>query len=122
LLLEAPFDGVHESFHDAASELRDRGFGIVVGHPERSADAWLDGAAGLRDELALGAEAQVNALSLTGAYGPEAEAAAFELIGDGLVTIAALDAHGPTRPPALGLARCSLRGRGLDAATARDLT
>ena len=34
-------------FHEATAELRDRGFGVLVAHPERSADASLDGAAGL---------------------------------------------------------------------------
>src|SRR4051812_13311103 len=48
LLVETPFEGVTESFHAATAELRDRGFGVVIAHPERSADAALDGAAGLR--------------------------------------------------------------------------
>ena len=51
VLLETPFHGIAPDFHDATAELRDRGFGVLMAHPERSADASLDGAAGLRTEL-----------------------------------------------------------------------
>jgi protein-tyrosine phosphatase len=43
LLVETPFDGIGEDFHAATAELRARGFGVLVAHPERSADAVLDG-------------------------------------------------------------------------------
>lgn len=36
LLLEAPFGGLDKAFRATADELRQRGFGIVVAHPERS--------------------------------------------------------------------------------------
>ena len=100
--MEAPFHSIGEDFHAATDELRDRGFGVLIAHPERSADATLDGATGLRRELAAGSLAQVNAQSITGAHGPDARAAAFELITEGLVNVVASDAHGPTRPPLLG--------------------
>jgi protein-tyrosine phosphatase len=122
VLLEAPFGGFGEDFHGAAGELRDRGFGVLIAHPERSADAELDGAAGLRRELAAGSLAQVNAQSLTGEHGAAAEAAAFGLIGEGLVAIVASDAHGPTRPPALAAAHRRLVEHGVAAAAARALT
>jgi protein-tyrosine phosphatase len=122
LLLEAPFEHLGADFHAAADELRDRGFGVVIDHPERSADASLDGAAGLRRELALGARAQLNALSLDGRHGPEAEEAAYRLIGEGLAAIVASDAHGPTRPPALGIARRALEERRADPTTVMRLT
>ena len=48
VLVETPFHGIRDDFHDATAELRERGFGVLVAHPERSADASLDGAAGLR--------------------------------------------------------------------------
>jgi len=60
LLLEAPFGALDESFHTAAAELRERAFGVVMAHPERSASAALDGSAGLRRELALGSIAQMT--------------------------------------------------------------
>jgi protein-tyrosine phosphatase len=123
LLLEAPFEGLAEDFHLAAEELRERGFGVVIAHPERSADAIEDGAVGLRRELDRGAVAQFNALSLAGMHGEEAEDAAYGLLHElGLLCVVASDAHGPTRPPALGLARASLLSREVDVATTCDLT
>ena len=73
LLVETPFEGVSEDFHAATAELRDRGFGVLVAHPERSADAQEDGARGLRREITSGACAQVNAQSITGDTAPERE-------------------------------------------------
>ena len=122
LLVEAPFDAISDTFHAATGELRDRGFGVLVAHPERSADASADGAAGLRRELGEGSLAQVNAQSITGAHGPSARKAAFRLIGEGLVSVVASDAHGPTRPPLLGQARAELLAGGVDAAVAGRLT
>jgi protein-tyrosine phosphatase len=122
LLVETPFEGVGSDFHAATAELRARGFGVVVAHPERSADASLDGAAGLRRELSDGSLAQVNALSLTGDHGDEACAAAWELVAEGLVAVVASDAHGPTRPPALTAARHALVGGGVSRANADALT
>lgn len=122
LLVEAPFHAIDDDFHSATEELRDRGFGVVIAHPERSADASLDGSAGLRRELAAGALAQVNAQSITGAHGPDARRAAYGLIAEGLVSIVASDAHGPTRPPLLAEARRVLADDGFDVGLCRGLT
>jgi protein-tyrosine phosphatase len=122
LLVETPFPGIGEDFHAATAELRERGFGVLVAHPERSADASLDGAAGLRREIEAGSLAQVNALSLTGDHGEEARVAAWRLIRDDLVAVIASDAHGPSRPPALALARRALVEGGLSPAAAHELT
>ncbi len=122
VLVEAPFEGVDESFHSATAELRDRGFGVVVAHPERSADAALDGSAGLRRELRMGALAQINALSLDGRHGADAEEAGLALVAEGLAGIIGSDAHGPTRPPALRTAAKVLRDIGTPPALARVLT
>jgi protein-tyrosine phosphatase len=122
LLVEAPFHAIGEDFHAATDELRDRGFGVLVAHPERSADASLDGAAGLRRELAAGSLAQVNAQSITGDHGSEAHTAALELIADGLASVVASDAHGPTRPPLLGEVRRLLADDGFDVGLCRSLT
>jgi protein-tyrosine phosphatase len=121
VLVETPFHGLGEDFHAATSELRDRGFGVLVAHPERSADASLDGAAGLRRELAAGALAQVNAQSLTGDHGDDACSAAWELIGDRLIAVVASDAHGPTRPPSLSRARRTLLEVGVSPSGAQAL-
>jgi protein-tyrosine phosphatase len=121
LLVETPFHGIDEDFHSATAALRSRGFGVLIAHPERSADASLDGAAGLRREIAAGSRAQLNALSLTGGHGEEARRSAWELLADGLVAVVASDAHGPSRPPALRLAETALRAGGLAPAAARAL-
>lgn len=122
LLVEAPFEAIDESFHAATEELRERGFGVVLAHPERSADAALDGASGLRRELHIGAVAQINALSFDGRHGTDAENAAFALVAEGLAGIVSSDAHGPSRPPALLIAANALRKRGTAPALARMLT
>lgn len=122
LLVETPFEGIAPEFHSATAELRDRGFGIVIAHPERSADATLENSAGLRHELAEGAVAQVNGQSITGDHGRDARAAAFRMISEGLVTLVGSDAHGPTRPPLLGQARRELLGGGVSAGVSRALT
>ena len=122
LLVEAPFDLIYDDFHAATDELRDRGFGIVIAHPERSADAILYGAEGLRRELERGAVGQVNAQSITGAHGFGAREAAFELISEGLLRAVSSDAHGPTRPPLLGEARAQLIEGGVSPAVCSSLT
>jgi len=45
-----------EDLHAAADELRARGFGIVLAYPERCAELFDRGLAGLRHELEGGAE------------------------------------------------------------------
>ena len=122
LLVEAPFTEMADDFDDALEELRDRGFGVVIAHPERSADAALQDSMGLRRALAWGALAQVNAPSLTGGHGEDAERAGFRLVAEGLAAVVGSDAHGPTRPPALGAARESMLDRGIVAGRARALT
>lgn len=104
LLLEAPFDGPGEEFHSAADELRDRGFGIVLAHPERSPVLMADGAAALKHELEAGSLLQVNAWSLAGGHGAEAERNAFWLVSAGIVACIASDAHPGWRGPGLGVA------------------
>jgi protein-tyrosine phosphatase len=121
LLVETPFHGIGEDFHAATAALRALGFGVLVAHPERSADAALDGAAGLRRELAGGSLAQVNAPSLTGGHGEDARRSAWALLEDDLVAVIASDAHGPTRPPALRLAYETLVDGGVAPATANAL-
>lgn len=121
LLVEAPFEAIHDGFHAATDELRDRGFGVVIAHPERSADAILFDAEGLRRELERGAVGQVNAQSITGEHGPAARVAAFDLISEGLLRIVSSDAHGPTRPPLLAEARAQLIEGGIPAAVCNSL-
>jgi protein-tyrosine phosphatase len=121
LLVEAPFEFIGDDFHAATDELRDRGFGVVIAHPERSADAILYGADGLRHEVERGAVGQLNAQSITGAHGADAKEAAFGLISAGLLRAVSSDAHGPTRPPLLGEARAHLIEGGVRPAVCNSL-
>lgn len=101
LLLETPFEGIDDVLLDAADELRNRGFGVVLAHPERSAGVLADDGADLRRERSRGTAVQVNASSLTGAHGREARAAAVRLVRAGLADVVASDAHSRLRGPAL---------------------
>lgn len=100
LLLEAPFDGLF-GLVDAATELRARGFGVVLAHPERAAGVLAGGCKTLRGLLGDGCVAQVSASSLTGAHGHEAQVSAWALVDYGLVHVLASDAHSPRRAPCL---------------------
>ena len=113
LLVETPFHGIGEDFHAATATLRALGFGVLVAHPERSADAAIGDTSGLRREPAAGSMAQLNALSLTGRHGQDARRSAWELLRLGLVDVVASDAHGPSRPPALRTAHEALLDGGL---------
>lgn len=101
LLLETPFEGIDDEVHAAIDELRDRGFAVVLAHPERS-----DSVLGFR-EPALGRERdrgtllQINALSLLGRHGDDARAAATRLVLDGRADLIGSDAHSLSREPAL---------------------
>ncbi len=122
LLVEAPWQPMDEDFHAASDELRDRGFGVLIAHPERSADAALDESAGLRRELSAGSLAQVNAQSITGQHGTDALVAAASLLRQGLISVVASDAHGPTRPPLLSEVRRLLADDGFDVSLCDGLT
>ena len=113
LLVETPFEGIGADFHAATAELRERGFAVVIAHPERAAFAATEGLLALRYELAAGSSAQINAMSLTGAHGAEAHAAGHQYIAQGLVRVVASDAHGEARPPSLGAAWAALIDAGL---------
>ena len=113
ILVEAPFEGIGADFHDATAELRQRGFAVVIAHPERVAYAATEGMRALRRELAAGSSAQVNAMSLTGGHGAEARAAGHDYVEQGLVRVVASDAHGEARPPSLGAAWAALLDEGV---------
>lgn len=113
LLLEAPLDpGGVDELHAAADELLERGFGVLLGHPERSPQTLADDAAleALRDRGVL---LQVNATSLTGLHGAAAQAAGIDLVRRGAVAVVASDGHGPDRPPSLSAAVGVLREHGV---------
>jgi protein-tyrosine phosphatase len=118
VLVETPFVGLGEDFTAATDELRDRGFAVVVAHPERARDG---AASTLRHELERGSRLQVNAWSLVGRHGPEAYERAHRLLRAGKVGVVASDAHGGRRQPALTLAVAACGQAGLSSHDAQRL-
>ena len=120
ILLEAPFFGFGPAFHDAAGELRERGFGVLIGHPERSARLGED-LASLRHELLHGSLLQVNVWTLAGRHGEEARDIGLRLVREGLAAVVASDAHADWRRPLLSRAIADLEHAGIDRMTVRAL-
>jgi tyrosine-protein phosphatase YwqE len=77
----------------------------VVAHPERAPDADGSRWRALRYELSQGSVLQVNAWSLDGRHGMEAQVVARRLVREGRAQVLASDAHGGRRQPALLLGR-----------------
>ena len=72
--------GLEDSYTVAADELRERGFAVVVAHPER-AFRWSEaGWETLEHELAVGSALQINAWSVAGLYGEMVRANALWLL------------------------------------------
>ena len=98
LLYEVPFRGVDEAFLEGAQELRERGFGLVCAHPERSQGLLSGGLTALAPVLEAGAVVAANVAPLAGDEGPERHAAALHVLRRGLAHVLATDAHPPRRP------------------------
>lgn len=121
LLVETPFGGIDEDFTAATEELRDRGFGVVLAHPERCAGVLDADGAAVRHEIAQGSALQVNASSLAGRHGDDAQAAGARLLLDGLAAVLGSDAHRMSRPPALTKGLSSATRIGLEPSAAAAL-
>jgi protein-tyrosine phosphatase len=123
VLAEVPFAGVDDTYAAGLDALRARGFGIVIGHPERAAGLLTDGGlARLRPALQAGAVLQVNACSLMGRQGPEAQEAARRLLRARLAYIIASDGHPGTRGHTLAAAVPAALAAGASAAQVVQLT
>jgi protein-tyrosine phosphatase len=123
LLLEAPLPGTGtlDGLQDSAQELRERGFGLLIGHPERS-PALVDAPGAVERLLEAGDRLQVNGSSLTGYHGAGARSAALALVDAGHATVIASDAHRPSdRVPTLSAAVAVLRRHGTPATPAEAL-
>src|SRR2546423_15230085 len=112
LLVETPFVALDGEFTAATDELRDRGFAVVIAHPERARGS---ASRVLRYELERGSLLQVNAWSLVGRHGPEAYEKAHEMLRSGKVGLIASDAPGGRRQPALTIAVAACGQAGLSA-------
>jgi protein-tyrosine phosphatase len=111
VLLEAPFSGLDGDFTMAADELRERGFAVVVAHPERASPVPATGVA-LEHELAAGSALQLTAWSCAGLYGERVRTIALALLRSAPRVVIASDAHGSVRTPALRLALGALTAAG----------
>jgi protein-tyrosine phosphatase len=121
VLLEAPLFLESPGLLAAAAELRARGYGLLIGHPERCPSLMADGG-GLEELITLGARLQINGSSLTGRHGEDARRWALALAADGRAAGIASDAHRPSRGPVLGESVAILAGAGVDRAAAERMT
>src|SRR4051794_33029156 len=104
LLYEVPFHGADEEFVAGAHELRDRGFGLLLAHPERSR-GMVDGGglAVVESLLREGALVAANTGPLVGREGAERRRAAELLLRRCVPSVVATDAHAPARPYTLAM-------------------
>jgi protein-tyrosine phosphatase len=110
VLLEAPLFGDDlDGFLAGTAEVRARGFGTLIGHPERCAPL-MESPEAVAGERRAGAWLQVNGSSLTGRHGKQARAWGIELLRTGAAGVIASDAHRPSRPSVLSAALEALPG------------
>ncbi len=99
ILLEAPLFLDTPGLLEAAADLTARGYGLLIGHPERSRDLMTSGR--IDELLAVGARLQVNGSSLLGRHGARVREWGIALAASGQVAVVASDAHRPSRGPVL---------------------
>jgi protein-tyrosine phosphatase len=101
VLLECPFTRVDGEMEALVADLQERGFGVLLAHPERS-PTFIADPARLAALVERGALAQVTTGSLAGHFGDVPRRAAAAMLRDGLVHVLASDAHSAVhRPPDL---------------------
>jgi protein-tyrosine phosphatase len=92
LLLECPYRGWPLQLASTVAQLRGKGFGVILAHPERNADAKPER---LEPLVENGMLVQITSASLDGRLGRGARAAAFQLLERELAHLVASDAHAP---------------------------
>jgi protein-tyrosine phosphatase len=110
VLMEIPFVGPLALAVRLGEHVEAAGLVPVIAHPER-AESILSNPSAAAALHERGWLLQVNATSVLGAHGPEAEAAAWALVEDGLAGLVASDGHRPARPPFLDEAQRRTRER-----------
>src|SRR4051812_8254881 len=103
VLLEVPFAGIDVAFVQTCETLRERGYGVLIAHPERAQGLLPHGLELLRPQLQAGALLQVNVDSLLGNLGLEIQETAVHLLRNGLAFVIASDGHPGTRDQTLRL-------------------
>ena len=102
LLLEPPFVIVSPVLEAVVADVIDRGFRVVVAHPERC-PAFLRDRRPLERMVTAGAATAVTAGALDGRFGREPRRFALRLAADGLMHCVTSDAHDDQRrPPTMG--------------------
>lgn len=92
VLLECPFAPIGDGLEPLVADLHERGFGVLLAHPERSAS--FQGDPGLLAALVdQGALAQVTVGALTGHFGGVPQRTAEHFMRRGLVHVLASDGH-----------------------------
>jgi protein-tyrosine phosphatase len=92
VLFECPFAPVGAGMEMMVADLQQRGFGVLLAHPERSPTFQRD--LGLLTRLVeRGALAQVTTGALAGSFGDVPRRAALAMLQQGLVHVLASDAH-----------------------------
>ena len=121
VLLEAPLRDATQDMHAAADELRARGYGVLLAHPERCAELFAEGELPLRRELGRGSRLQISSSSLLGRHGVPAQMRAVALVKRGAAAVMASDAHRPSRPPTLAAGERAAVEAGIGSAEAGRL-
>jgi protein-tyrosine phosphatase len=96
VLLECPFAPVGAAMEPMVTDLNERGFEVLLAHPERSPTFQRDPRR-LERLVELGASAQVTAGSLAGRFGGLVTGTACAMLEAGLVHVIASDAHDTAR-------------------------
>jgi protein-tyrosine phosphatase len=92
VLLESPFTRVGGLMSALVAQLQERGFRVLLGHPERSPEFLRDSRT-LVELVGAGAFVQITAASLRGDFGRPIRRYAHSLLQSGLVHVVASDAH-----------------------------
>ena len=98
VLLEAPLGPVGREFEQAFDELRERGFGVVIAHPERCPSFHREPER-VAQLVKRGALCSVTASAFTGRFGKQVRALAERLLAGELVHDVASDTHDAIRRP-----------------------
>jgi protein-tyrosine phosphatase len=96
VLVEVPFSGPEDELMALAEHIEAAGLVPLVAHPERTEA--VRARPEVAHELAERWPLQVNATSIVGRHGSEAEALAWRLVEAGDVAVVASDGHRLTRP------------------------
>lgn len=94
VLLELPFFGAAPRLRDLLFRIQLRGYRPLLAHPERCAH-FLERPDAAREVVDAGGHLQIEVGSVSGLYGGVAQRCAASLLDQGLVAVAATDAHRP---------------------------